>query len=29
MIYLAGVIFEFAKYYNRNVNVSLGLGYKF
>ena len=29
MIYSAGVDFEFAKDYNRNINVTLGMGYKF
>ena len=29
MIYTAGVSLEFAKDYNRNVNVTVGIGYKF
>ncbi|MGL4903284.1 MAG: hypothetical protein ACRC3I_09485, partial [Cetobacterium sp.] len=29
MIYTAGVSVEFAKDYNRNVNVTVGIGYKF
>ena len=29
IIYSAGVNYEFAKDYNRNINVSVGIGYKF
>jgi hypothetical protein len=29
MIYSAGINYEFAKDYNRNINVSVGVGYKF
>ena len=29
MIYLVGVSLEFAKDYNRNLDVNVGLGYKF
>lgn len=29
MIYTAGVSLEFAKNYNRNVNTTVGIGYKF
>lgn len=29
LIYTAGVSLEFAKDYNRNINATVGIGYKF